>query len=275
MGLRALAREPQPVAWSGPAPRAEQALHVAWHPKSALVIALAGRPNNAGLAPLAEDLASVVFELPEREILDLPLTSEQRAIYAGVYYMGCTRTTIEAREEGLFFQSPYDGPYRLRYQGEHRFISADDDEVRLRIHGRQRRRAGSSFCSNTAHARAPCASSDAPRRGVRRASTRVLICSSRLCGGVSRRTVASARPLQRLHAMRIPGLTVLLGLPLLAFAAQSPQKTSPRRAASPMSRVRISSATPRGISTGCGRSTTSAACGAIRPPRRSVRRRAR
>ncbi len=117
------------LAWSGAA--SEQALRVAWHPKSELVIALAGRPNNAGLAPLAEDLASVVFEIPEREILDLPLTSEQRAIYAGVYYMGCTRVTIETRDEQLFFQSPYDGPYRLRFQGEHRFISADDDEVRL------------------------------------------------------------------------------------------------------------------------------------------------
>jgi hypothetical protein len=45
--------------------------------------------------------------------------------------MGCTRVTIETRDEQIFFQSPYDGPYRLRYQGEHRFISADDDEVRL------------------------------------------------------------------------------------------------------------------------------------------------
>lgn len=117
------------LAWAGAA--SEQALHVAWHPKSELVIALAGRPNNAGLAPLAEDLASVVFEIPEHAILDLPLTSEQRAIYAGVYYMGCTRATIEARDEQLFFQSPYDGPFRLRYQGEHRFIAAEDDEVRF------------------------------------------------------------------------------------------------------------------------------------------------
>jgi len=109
----------------------EQALHVAWHPKSELVIALAGRPTNAGLAPLADELASVVFEIPEREILDLPLTSEQRAIYAGVYYMGCTRATIETRDEQLFFQSPYDGPFRLRYQGEHLFIAAEDDEVRF------------------------------------------------------------------------------------------------------------------------------------------------
>ena len=117
------------LVWAGAAN--EQALRVAWHPKSELVIALAGRPTNAGLAPLADELASVVFEIPEREILDLRLTSEQRAIYAGVYYMGCTRATIETRDEQLFFQSPYDGPFRLRYQGEHRFIAAEDDEVRF------------------------------------------------------------------------------------------------------------------------------------------------
>lgn len=105
------------------------ALRVSWRPATSLVVASATRSSDANLAALNERLARIVLEIPEREIVDLPLTKEQCEIYAGSYYMGCTRTTIEARDEQLYFQSPYEGPYRLRFQGEHRFVSAEDDEV--------------------------------------------------------------------------------------------------------------------------------------------------
>jgi len=107
------------------------ALRVAWHPQSSLVVALATREKRAELSSLGDALAQVVLDIPEQKIVDLPLTKEQCEIYAGAYYMGCTRTTIDARDEQLYFQSPYEGPYRLRYQGEHRFVSAEDDEVRF------------------------------------------------------------------------------------------------------------------------------------------------
>jgi CubicO group peptidase (beta-lactamase class C family) len=107
----------------------EAALRVSWRPATSLVVASATRSAAANLAAVNERLGRVVFEIPEQEIVDLPLTGEQCAVYAGVYYMGCTRTTIEARDEQLYFQSPYEGPYRLRYQGEHRFVAAPDEEV--------------------------------------------------------------------------------------------------------------------------------------------------
>ncbi len=107
------------------------AIRVAWHPQSSLVVALATREPRAELAGLGEALAQVVLDIPEAKIVDLPLTGEQCEIYAGSYYMGCTRTTIEARDRQLYFQSPYEGPYRLRYQGENSFVSAEDDEVRF------------------------------------------------------------------------------------------------------------------------------------------------
>lgn len=121
-------REPY-VSFGGAA--SAGALHFAWRPDANLVIALACSSTDVSLAPIAERLARVVFDVAERVVVDLPLSAEQRAIYTGVYYMGCTRTTIEARDEALYFQSPYDGPFRLRYQGDHRFVAEHDDAIEL------------------------------------------------------------------------------------------------------------------------------------------------
>lgn len=107
----------------------ETALRVSWRPATSLVVASATRSAAAKLPRVNERLARAVLEIPEHKIVDLPITKEQCAVYAGVYYMGCTRTTIEARDEQLYFQSPFEGPYRLRFQGENRFIAAPDDEV--------------------------------------------------------------------------------------------------------------------------------------------------
>jgi CubicO group peptidase (beta-lactamase class C family) len=105
------------------------ALRVSWRPATSMVVASATRSSEADLAAVNERLGRVVFDVAEQKLVDLPLTKEQCAVYAGVYYMGCTRTTIETRDEQLYFQSPYEGPYRLRYQGEHRFVAAPDEEV--------------------------------------------------------------------------------------------------------------------------------------------------
>lgn len=127
-GLSRTRLESEPFLSLGGASR-ESALRVSWRPATSLVVASAAGRESVNLARINERLARVVFEIPERKVVDLPLTKEQCAVYTGVYYMGCTRTTIEVRDEQLFFQSPYDGPYRLRYQGEHRFVSEPDDEV--------------------------------------------------------------------------------------------------------------------------------------------------
>lgn len=105
------------------------AVHVAWTPESSLVVALASRAAPAELSRLSDELVRAVFEIAEQRVVDLPLTKEQCAIYAGVYYMGCTRTTVEAREEQLFFESPFEGPYRLRFQGGQRFVAATDEQI--------------------------------------------------------------------------------------------------------------------------------------------------
>lgn len=120
----------EPYLWLGGRDD-DGAIHVAWHPEHRLTVALALEGRRVDASRIAERLAGVVLEIPEREIVDLPMTAEQRAIFVGVYYMGCTRSTIEERDEQLYFQTPYQGPHRLRFQGVHRFIAADDDELRL------------------------------------------------------------------------------------------------------------------------------------------------
>jgi hypothetical protein len=60
-------------------------------------------------------------------------------VYLGGYYIGCTRVTIEERDELLEYLTPYGDRHRLRYQGRDRFISAEDPEVSLEFtieHGR-------------------------------------------------------------------------------------------------------------------------------------------
>jgi CubicO group peptidase (beta-lactamase class C family) len=117
--------------WSFGGGGAGSSLHVAWYPELDLVVALASGEESADLPAVEQRLARALLDLPEPGVVDLALTPEQRELYAGGYYVGCTRIAIEARGERLFFSWPYEEPFRLRYQGQQRFVSADDAEVTL------------------------------------------------------------------------------------------------------------------------------------------------
>lgn len=114
-------------------------LYAAWYPDLELSIVLATSGDTERLPVLERRLARTILDLPEPGIVDLPLGRDQREIYLGGYYIGCTRVTIDERGEGLEYQTPYGDRHRLRYQGHERFVSAEDPELSLEFtveHGR-------------------------------------------------------------------------------------------------------------------------------------------
>ena len=114
-------------------------LHVAWYPDLELSIALATSVDTPDLPVLERRLVRAILDLPEPGIVDLPVARDQREVYLGGYYIGCTRVTIEERGETLEYLTPYGDRHRLRYQGHDRFVSAEDPEMSLDFtveHGR-------------------------------------------------------------------------------------------------------------------------------------------
>lgn len=114
-------------------------LHVAWYPDLELSITLATSADTTDLPVLERRIVRAILDLPEPGIVDVPISRDQREVYLGGYYIGCTRVTIEERDELLEYLTPYGDRHRLRYQGRDRFISAEDPEVSLEFtieHGR-------------------------------------------------------------------------------------------------------------------------------------------
>jgi CubicO group peptidase (beta-lactamase class C family) len=106
-------------------------LRVAWYPELDLVVALATSTGTDALAALERRLTRTILDLPEPELVDLPLDAETRAAYLGAYLIGCNRVTIEERGEHLEYVSPGGERHVLRAQGHQRFVSASDAEFEL------------------------------------------------------------------------------------------------------------------------------------------------
>ena len=118
---------------------ARGSLHVAWYPDLELSITLASSVDTQDLPVLERRLVRAILDLPEPGIVDVPVSRDEREVYLGGYYIGCTRVTIEERGEALEYLTPYGDRHRLRYQGHDRFVSAEDPEVSLDFtveHGR-------------------------------------------------------------------------------------------------------------------------------------------
>jgi len=108
---------------------ARGSLYVAWYPDLELSTTLATSADTEDLPVLERRLTRAILDLPEPGIVDLPVARDQREVYLGGYYIGCTRVTIEERGDTLEYLTPYGDRHRLRYQGHDRFVSAEDSEV--------------------------------------------------------------------------------------------------------------------------------------------------
>lgn len=104
-------------------------LFVAYYPSIDMTIVVIARGEGIEVDLVQRRIARVVLEMSDPELRDASLSAEQRAIYLGGYYSGCTRIEIRDTGEELALTLPDGEEYILVHQREHEFVAADDPEV--------------------------------------------------------------------------------------------------------------------------------------------------
>lgn len=107
------------------------ALHATYYPECDLALALVAPGERASLDLVERRLARVFLDLAEPEVLDLPLSPEERVPYLGGYYIGCNRVVVGEADERLTLSLPERERLVLFYQGAHAFVADGDPEVRV------------------------------------------------------------------------------------------------------------------------------------------------
>jgi CubicO group peptidase (beta-lactamase class C family) len=106
-------------------------VHLAYYPEMDATIAVLGCGARAPVEEVEVAIARALLDVEGAEIVDLPLSKEERARHVGEYYAGCTIYWIVEDDERLVLVPP-DGPARpLLHQGGERFVAEDDHELRL------------------------------------------------------------------------------------------------------------------------------------------------
>ncbi|MEZ6013763.1 MAG: hypothetical protein R3F49_01500 [Planctomycetota bacterium] len=105
------------------------ALHIVRYPEADLTLVLAATAADAPLADLGRALARRVLGLAPPGVQDLPLDAEEALRFAGGYQLGCDRLVVGMGAAGRMTLSIIERDLRqLLYQGDGRFVAADDDE---------------------------------------------------------------------------------------------------------------------------------------------------
>lgn len=96
-------------------------------------------------AQIEERIARAILNLPEPEIKDIALSSEERRRYVGTYAVGSQRITV-SDEGGKLVLKQGPGPgMTLLYQGNDIFVSASNPRLQLEFHVRGERVSGFTF----------------------------------------------------------------------------------------------------------------------------------
>lgn len=105
------------------------------YPDDGLTIAVLMNSVSGQRYAVAEALSRTAFGMERVVVPDLPLTAEDIARYEGTYTLRAGSRTLDLRVFGddgqLKAQPAGQGVTRLRYQGDHTFITVVDDDVRL------------------------------------------------------------------------------------------------------------------------------------------------
>lgn len=104
---------------------------LAHYPEDDLTVVVLANTEGANPGGIVRDVARVVLGLEAPRVLDLALTPLDQARYAGVYQLGAITLEVFAAEEGLSMKVTGQPASRILYQGDHRFVVADDDEIEL------------------------------------------------------------------------------------------------------------------------------------------------
>lgn len=102
------------------------------YPDDEVIVVVLTNSGDAHPGQLNADLSRLALGLPAPEILDLDLTDDELALYAGTYGTADIRVAIEAREGRLWLEGG-GVETRLLSQGEHAFAEELDPHIRVRF----------------------------------------------------------------------------------------------------------------------------------------------
>jgi CubicO group peptidase (beta-lactamase class C family) len=105
---------------------------MSWYPDDQLAIAAISNCTSADVDELETELARFVLALPATRRLDLPLTTEESARFAGNYQIATTRVRISARAGHLVWQD-LETERECAWQGRTKFVDLADPQFVLRF----------------------------------------------------------------------------------------------------------------------------------------------
>jgi len=108
--------------------------HSVWYPPLDLTVVVLASSEDAPVGAIERRLTRAFLDQPDPAMLDEVLPPEVRALYVGGYYVGCTRYLIVEQNERLRLMPPTGPSFALLAQGAHRFVAADDPDVRVTFH---------------------------------------------------------------------------------------------------------------------------------------------
>jgi CubicO group peptidase (beta-lactamase class C family) len=102
-------------------------------PRVSIAIVLTGPGADDGdpIAEFERRLSRSVLGLEEPAFAEVALSAEERALYVGMYQIGCQAYRVEDREGALFFAPPSGNVVRLVHGGARSFTAANDREYRV------------------------------------------------------------------------------------------------------------------------------------------------
>lgn len=103
-------------------------VRAAHYPGLDLTIAVLAPARPQSLAALERSLTGALFDLPQPERTDLPVSSEELARLVGEYQIGCDSLLLSA-QQGRLRLTGADLDQALAYQGGGRFLAVDNPEL--------------------------------------------------------------------------------------------------------------------------------------------------
>ncbi len=102
---------------------------LAYYPDDDVTIVVLANTEGANPGRVERLIAQAVLDLPEPEVADLPIPAEEIARNVGTYALGNLLLEVSEDEGRLVMQTTGQEALRLLYQGDHRFIASDDEEI--------------------------------------------------------------------------------------------------------------------------------------------------
>jgi len=104
---------------------------LAYYPDDEVTIVVLANTEGANPGRVERLIARTILDLPEPEVADLPIPSEEIARSVGTYALNDLLIEISEDDGQLVMQATGQDAFRLLYQGEHRFIASVDDEISI------------------------------------------------------------------------------------------------------------------------------------------------